>query len=72
MSLDARNAAAMRSAQLAYDSASDPRAEIDDGQEPSDEDYTEARRRLLKDYDEENLLPAMVEALAKQIANGGA
>jgi len=72
MSLDARNAAAMRSAQLAYDNASDPRAEIDDDPEPSDEDYAEARRRMLNDYDEENLLPAMVDALAKQIANGEA
>jgi len=69
MSLDARNAAAMRSAQLAYDSASDPRAEIDDDPvEVTDEDRAEAYERLLVEYDDDDILEASVEALALGIA----
>jgi len=61
--------ATLSECQAAYDSASDPRAEIDDDPvEVTDEDRAEAYERLLVEYDEDDILEASVEALALEIA----
>lgn len=65
---ESRNTAAMRAGQYDYDNACPP----DDPPEPSEENYAEARRRLLREYDEENLLERDVERLANEIAMGDA
>ena len=68
MTLESRNAATMRSAQARYDNASPP----DDGPEPNEEHYAEARKRLLDDYGEDDLLDFQVDELAWSIMRGEA
>lgn len=68
MRLSSRNAATMRSAQARYDNASPP----DDGPEPNEEHYAEARNRLLDDYGEDDLLEYQVDELARRIMRGEA